>query len=313
MRKACVNPPKRTRLVRYLHDAREAADEPRRLGNADAHDPRAGSFAAAARELRVDPSSVSRCVASLEEELGVRLFQRSTRRIALTEAGAVFAQRLDPLLEELKQAREATVDATGEARGTLRVSVSRTASGCPGSCRCCPRLRRAQAGECTFSSCATRGRSVTSTLLFHRPTACLRTSPLSAAPNSQRSSKTGQRETTGSSRTARDPWPPSGPGTSRRTPLRARDDAIACAQQRQGDQAEAPSSAPDRTAMSTRSATRSTIASVSSSSRFKRRMGAAERGQQRHDPVQPKLLRTCSLAACRAPRPWRRRWLRALA
>jgi DNA-binding transcriptional LysR family regulator len=85
---------------------------------------RAGSFAAAARELRDDPSSVSRSVASLEEELGVRLFQRSTRRIALTEAGAVFAQRLDPLLEELKQAREATVDATGEARGTLRVSVS---------------------------------------------------------------------------------------------------------------------------------------------------------------------------------------------
>jgi DNA-binding transcriptional LysR family regulator len=90
------------------------------------HTIRTGSFAAAARELRVDPSSVSRSVASLEAELGVRLFQRSTRRIALTEAGALFAQRIDPLLEELKQAREAAVDATGEPRGTLRVSVSNT-------------------------------------------------------------------------------------------------------------------------------------------------------------------------------------------
>jgi DNA-binding transcriptional LysR family regulator len=85
---------------------------------------RTRSFAAAARELRVDPSSVSRSVASLEAELGVRLFQRSTRRIELTEAGALFAQRLDPLLEELRQAREAAVDVTGEPRGTLRVSVS---------------------------------------------------------------------------------------------------------------------------------------------------------------------------------------------
>lgn len=87
---------------------------------------RGGSFAAAARELQVDPSSVSRSVAALEAELGTRLFQRSTRRIALTEAGTVFAQRLEPLLEELQQAREAAVDTTGQVRGTLRVSVSNT-------------------------------------------------------------------------------------------------------------------------------------------------------------------------------------------
>src|SRR5512139_1659475 len=85
-----------------------------------------GSFAAAARELQVDPSSISRTVAALEAELGTRLFQRSTRRLAVTEAGAVFAQRLGPLLEELGQARLAAVDTTGQARGTLRVSVSNT-------------------------------------------------------------------------------------------------------------------------------------------------------------------------------------------
>src|SRR5262252_4256788 len=85
-----------------------------------------GSFAAGARELQVDPSSVSRNVAALENELGARLFQRSTRRIALTEAGASFARRLEPLLEELKQAREAAIDTTGVVRGTLRISASNT-------------------------------------------------------------------------------------------------------------------------------------------------------------------------------------------
>ncbi|MEM6356154.1 MAG: LysR family transcriptional regulator, partial [Pseudomonadota bacterium] len=49
---------------------------------------RQGSFAAAARAHGLDPSSVSRAIASLEDGLGVRLFQRSTRRVSLTEAGA---------------------------------------------------------------------------------------------------------------------------------------------------------------------------------------------------------------------------------
>jgi len=88
------------------------------------HVVRSGSFAAAARELGVDPSSVSRSVAALETELGARLFQRSTRRIALTEAGAAFAQRLEPLLQELAHARQAATDSAGEPRGMLRVSVS---------------------------------------------------------------------------------------------------------------------------------------------------------------------------------------------
>ena len=48
---------------------------------------RHGSFAAAARQMGVDPSSVSRAVAALEGELGTRLFVRNTRRLALTEAG----------------------------------------------------------------------------------------------------------------------------------------------------------------------------------------------------------------------------------
>lgn len=87
---------------------------------------RSGSFAAAARELNLDPSSISRAVAGLEAELGVRLFQRSTRKLALTEAGATFVGRLVPLLEELEAARQAAVDTAGEVRGVLRLSVSNT-------------------------------------------------------------------------------------------------------------------------------------------------------------------------------------------
>lgn len=85
---------------------------------------RHGSFAAAAREQGVDPSSVSRAVAALESELGTRLFQRNTRHLSLTEAGSVFVERLAPALEELTQARAAALDATGEVRGRLRITVS---------------------------------------------------------------------------------------------------------------------------------------------------------------------------------------------
>lgn len=88
------------------------------------HVVRHGSFAAAARELGVDPSSVSRAVAALETELGTRLFTRNTRHLALTEAGSLFTERLGAVLEELSQARSAAQDATGEIRGRLRVTTS---------------------------------------------------------------------------------------------------------------------------------------------------------------------------------------------
>ena len=90
---------------------------------------RFGSFAAAARELNVDPSSVSRTVAALEEELGTRLFQRSTRQFAVTEAGAMFAQRVAPLLDELQDIRHAARDSTARVHGTLRATVSLRGTG----------------------------------------------------------------------------------------------------------------------------------------------------------------------------------------
>lgn len=85
---------------------------------------RHGNFAAVAREQGVDPSSVSRTIASLEAELGTRLLVRSTRHLSLTESGTVFVARIAPALEELALARTEALDATHEVRGRLKITVS---------------------------------------------------------------------------------------------------------------------------------------------------------------------------------------------
>ena len=85
---------------------------------------RAGSFAAAARLRGVAPSSVSRTVAMLEGEIGIRLFQRTTRRLALTEAGRSYHRRVVPLLDGLERAADAARDLGARPRGLLRVAVA---------------------------------------------------------------------------------------------------------------------------------------------------------------------------------------------
>lgn len=87
---------------------------------------RAGSFAAVARSRELDPSSVSRAVAAVEQRLGLRLFQRTTRRLSLTEAGEAYLTRVQPLLEELDQARDAAQATRHGPLGTLRVTASVT-------------------------------------------------------------------------------------------------------------------------------------------------------------------------------------------
>jgi DNA-binding transcriptional LysR family regulator len=83
-----------------------------------------GSFAAVARDRDLDPSSVSRTISSLEAELGVRLFQRTTRRLSPTEAGVTYFERIEPLLEELQQAIDITTDVSEQPQGILRVTAS---------------------------------------------------------------------------------------------------------------------------------------------------------------------------------------------
>lgn len=85
---------------------------------------RQGSFAAAARERKMDPSSASRAIAAFEDELGIRLFQRSTRQLAPTEAGQLYFERITPLLEELRQAQAAAMDISAQPKGVLRVSAA---------------------------------------------------------------------------------------------------------------------------------------------------------------------------------------------
>jgi DNA-binding transcriptional LysR family regulator len=85
---------------------------------------RQGSFAAVARERNIDPSSVSRAIAGLEEELNIRLFQRTTRQLSPTEAGTVYFQRIEPLVEEMQQAIDVATDISGQLKGTLRVTAS---------------------------------------------------------------------------------------------------------------------------------------------------------------------------------------------
>jgi DNA-binding transcriptional LysR family regulator len=87
---------------------------------------RLGSFAAVARARGVDPSSIGRAVLGLEDELGVRLFERTTRRMELTEAGDLYLARVGPTLEELDRAREEALAIRSEPRGTLRLSASVT-------------------------------------------------------------------------------------------------------------------------------------------------------------------------------------------
>ena len=82
-----------------------------------------GSFAAAARLLGLTPAGVGKNVARLETELGVRLFQRTTRRLSLTEAGEAFLQEVQGSLDQLRGAMANARGLTAGAAGVLRVAL----------------------------------------------------------------------------------------------------------------------------------------------------------------------------------------------
>jgi DNA-binding transcriptional LysR family regulator len=86
---------------------------------------RRGSFSAGGRELNIPQPTVSRTIATLEREMGASLFTRTTRAVTLTEAGADFLARIEPILGALDEAEHA-VRGTGELRGVLRVGISST-------------------------------------------------------------------------------------------------------------------------------------------------------------------------------------------
>jgi len=85
---------------------------------------RRGDYSSVAKDRNLAPSSVSRTIASLEKQLGVRLFQRTTRRLSPTEAGNLYFERVESVVEELEHARLAVVDAAQNLSGTLRITAS---------------------------------------------------------------------------------------------------------------------------------------------------------------------------------------------
>jgi len=82
------------------------------------------SFRAAAAELGLSPSSLSHMVASLERRLGVRLFNRTTRSVAVTEAGEQFLARIQPALREIAEAVETVNRFRDTPAGLLRLNSS---------------------------------------------------------------------------------------------------------------------------------------------------------------------------------------------
>ena len=84
-----------------------------------------GSFSATGRQLGLSSSAVGKSVARMEARLGARLFQRSTRHLALTDEGEKFLQRCKRILAEVEAAERELSAATGAPSGRLRISLPR--------------------------------------------------------------------------------------------------------------------------------------------------------------------------------------------
>jgi len=83
-----------------------------------------GNFSELGRQLHLAPSSISRQINALEEELGVRLLQRTTRNINLTEAGQIYYERANKILSDLDDAQLAITQLQARPKGLLRINVA---------------------------------------------------------------------------------------------------------------------------------------------------------------------------------------------
>lgn len=87
---------------------------------------RCGCFATAAEQLGVTPPAVSKSIARLEQRLGVRLFNRTTRKLSLTAEGQAFLQRVSPMMDGLQHALDELRESGTVPRGLLRVACGAT-------------------------------------------------------------------------------------------------------------------------------------------------------------------------------------------
>ena len=82
------------------------------------------SFRAAARGLGVSPSALSHTIRNLEVRLGVRLFNRTTRSVALTEAGERLLQRVRPAIANIEDAMSEAASGRNRPSGSIRISAA---------------------------------------------------------------------------------------------------------------------------------------------------------------------------------------------
>lgn len=82
-----------------------------------------GSFAATAKKLGTNPSTISKSIERLEKELSFRLFQRTTRKLKLTHAGQVYKDKVFYLFNELSNCEEALKDDKNKPTGTLKINA----------------------------------------------------------------------------------------------------------------------------------------------------------------------------------------------
>lgn len=84
---------------------------------------RTGSFTAAGLKLGVPKSTLSRQVSRLEQQLGARLLQRTTRKLSMTELGLAYYERCYPAIDEIEQAERVAMDVSGIPKGRLKISA----------------------------------------------------------------------------------------------------------------------------------------------------------------------------------------------
>lgn len=89
---------------------------------------RRGSFRAAALELGMSTTALSNTIGKLERQLGVRLFNRSTRSVALTDAGQTFVAQVGPAVDTIREAMEGVRSQQETPSGTLRINAFPTAA-----------------------------------------------------------------------------------------------------------------------------------------------------------------------------------------
>uniref|UniRef100_UPI002FDF4191 LysR family transcriptional regulator n=1 Tax=Noviherbaspirillum sp. TaxID=1926288 RepID=UPI002FDF4191 len=84
---------------------------------------RHGSFARAGRELGVTPSTVAKRIVRLEEQLGIKLFHRTTRQVSLTSDGEALFARCEKILADIDELEALAAGTGGEPRGELRINA----------------------------------------------------------------------------------------------------------------------------------------------------------------------------------------------